>query len=87
MPMTVEIPESVAVQIRSALELTNCKDEGEFVFKAIQTQLKTIKKYSSAATQIKKWLEQANLDETEVQKDFDVFKENLSREQFFREQK
>jgi len=33
------------------------------------------------------WLKQANLDETEVQQDFDAFKENLSREQFLRERK
>jgi len=76
MPVTIEIPEPIAIQIRSSLELTDCKDEEEFVFKAIQMQLKSIKKYNSAATKIKKWLEQANWDETEVQKDFDTFREN-----------
>ena len=87
MPVTIEIPESVAIQIRNALEITDCIDEEEFVFKAIKMQLKTINKYSSATIQIKKWLEQADWDETEVQKDFDAFKENLSREQFLVEQK
>ena len=42
MPITIELPESIAIQIRSTLKFTDCRDEKEFVFKAIQKQLKNI---------------------------------------------
>ena len=74
MPMTIEIPEPIAQKIHQALELSNCKDEQEFVLKAVTTQLKSVKKQSNSAIQIREWLKEVGWDEIKVLKDFEGHK-------------
>ncbi len=85
MPMTIEIPESIAQKIHEVLGIANCKDEQDFVLKAITTQLESVKKYSNTAMQIKEWLDEAGWDEVKVLEDFEEFRKKLSREQFLQE--
>ncbi len=85
MPMTIEIPESIAQKVHKVLGIANCKDEQEFVVRAVMTQLKSVKKQSQAAIQIKKWLNEAGWDEVKVLEDFEEFRKKLSREQFLQE--
>ena len=85
MHKTIEIPESTAQEIHEALRIANCKDEQEFVLKAVATQLKSVKKQSHAAIQIKEWLKEAGWTEDKVLEDFEKFRKKLSREQFLRE--
>lgn len=94
MPMTIEIPESIAQKIHKTLGIANCKDEQEFVLKAVMTQLKSVKKQSHSAIQIREWLKEAGWDEDKVLEDFEEFKKKLNvvyvskpvlREQFLRE--
>ena len=85
MPMTIEIPESIAQKIHEVLRIANCKDEQDFVLKAVITQLRSVKKHSHAAIQIKKWLDEAGWDEANVLEDFEEFQKKLSREQFLQE--
>ena len=82
MPMTIEIPESIAQKVHKVLGIANCKDEQEFVVRAVMTQLKSVKKQSQTAIQIKKWLNEAGWDEVKVLEDFEEFRKKLSREQF-----
>jgi hypothetical protein len=83
--MTIEIPESIAQEVHKSLAIANCKDEQEFVLKAVVTQLKSVKKQSPAAIQIKEWLKEAGWTEDKVLEDFDEFRKKLSREQFLKE--
>ena len=85
MPMTVEIPESIAQEVHKSLAIANCKDEQEFVLKAVVTQLKSVKKQSHTAIQIKEWLKEVGWDEDKVLEDFEKFRKKLDREQFLKE--
>ena len=85
MPMTIEIPEPIAQQIHKALELSRCKDEQEFVLKAVTMQLKSVKKQSHSAIQIREWLKKVGWDEDKVLKDFEEFRKKLSREPFLQD--
>ncbi|MFQ6042887.1 MAG: hypothetical protein ACE5PV_18670 [Candidatus Poribacteria bacterium] len=71
--MTVEIAESIAQEVHKSLAIANCKDEQEFVLKAVVTQLKSVKKQSHAAIQIRKWLKEVGWDEDKVLEDFVYF--------------
>ena len=85
MPMTVEIPESIAQEVHKSLAIANCKDEQEFVLKAVVTQLKSVIKQSHTAIQIKEWLKEVGWDEDKVLEDFEKFRKKLDREQFLKE--
>lgn len=49
------------------------------------TQLKSVKKQSQAAIQIREWLKEAGWDEAKVLEDFEEFRKRLNREQFLGE--
>ncbi len=85
MPMTVEIPESIAQEVHKSLSIANCKDEQEFVLKAVVTQLKSVKKQSHTAIRIKEQLKEAGYNEEKVLEDFEEFRKKLNREQFLKE--
>ncbi len=85
MPMTIEIPESTVQEIQEVLEMADCKNEREFVLKAIHAQLKAIRKHSPSAVSIQEWLNQTGFKESDVLKDFEEFRKSLNREQFLME--
>ena len=85
MPMTIEIPESIVQKVHKVLGIANCKDEQEFVVRAVMTQLKSVKKQSQAAISIRKWLKEAGWNEVNVLEDFEEFRKKLNREQFLKE--